>query len=288
MNARIQYKRIFVKILRRDCINILCADGQYVIAVVNRIIAAIEFCLRKIRCIAALHITDGDTVARRCSVGGDILGISAVDSPLDSASLDDDIIVIRRGLSPSTRNSDAVRPRLHCAIYGAARVCKLHLAVRRTARDGVRTIKRPCHRAAAHANSIFDCFVRPRLLNHALCMTAVEFPLHRAAVHLDNIVEYACLALAGIGIANEVDVVDGERIARHICGRHRLAARRNRSVHIRKPGTWLDQFADGEMIARYRAVQQIRSDNIAVGMRRRPVTSEARVIHLNRRTLVIR
>ena len=45
INARIQCKGIFIKILRRDCINILCTDGQYVIAVVNRIIAAINLSL---------------------------------------------------------------------------------------------------------------------------------------------------------------------------------------------------------------------------------------------------
>ena len=253
----------------------------------NRVIAAVELCFREIRCVDTIHITDGDAVARRRTVRCNVLGIAAVDLALDRAALDDDIVVVRRGLAPAARDGDAVRTCLYCAIYGTARVRELHLAVRRAALDRIRTIKCPCHRAAAHANGIFDCFVRSRLLNHAFCMTAVEFARHRATVHLDDVVEYTPLALAGIGVPDEVDVVDGERIARHICGRRRLAARRYRAIHIGESRTRLDQFTNGEMIARYRAFQQVCTDDISVRMRRRSIADEPRIIHPNRRTLVI-
>ena len=95
-------------------------------------------------------------------------------------------------------------------------------------------------------------------------MTAMQLPPYHAAVHHDGIVDHISLADAAVAIANETNVIDGERIACHHIRCVTRSARCNRTVHTGEVDARLCQHANRKMVVCYRAVHQIRTDNVTV------------------------
>ena len=79
-------------------------------------------------------------------------------------------------------------------------------------------------------------------------MTAMKLPPYHAAVHHDGIVDHISLADAAVAIANETDVIDGERIACHHIRCVTRSARCNRAVHTGEVDARLCQHTNRKMI----------------------------------------
>ena len=255
-NTRVQMEFVRVEVLRGVCRNALGLHNQVVVpngieaAARNArgVAASVEGRIAEVRCGTPVHIAEDNAVARRSA--GRILSIAAVDLARDRSICYRNRVVDGRGLAHAARNRNSIRCGPGAGPCSQPTAREFHPAVRHATRRRAHTNDSTFDNAVIHIDRVWICLRSPRDLRDVQTDAAVR-------------------------ISHEVKAVDDELIACHSGGRRTRSARRdiaNDDGKVRCPCR-----ADGERVVRHRTVHQFRTDNVTVGICRRPHSIDSRL-----------